>query len=159
MRRRIESGFTYVIVMFAVAVAAIVATRAMEGNAASQRTIRESELLYIGAIYRDAIQSYHDNSPGTVPTYPESLEDLLEDKRMSTLRRHLRKLLRDPVTGEMKWGEVRVEGRIVGVYSLSNRQPQKQGGFSGENAAFADARSYQDWKFVHTPHAAGSVDR
>jgi hypothetical protein len=159
MRHRTELGFTYVIVMFAVAVAAIVATRAMEGNAASQRVVRESELLYIGAIYRDAIQSYHDNSPGTVPTYPDSLEDLLEDKRMSTLRRHLRKMLRDPVTGEMKWGEVRVDGRIVGVYSLSNRRPQKQGGFSGENAGFADARTYQDWKFIHAPHAPGSVDR
>lgn len=159
MRHRTDSGFTYVIVMFAVAVAAIVATRAMEGNATSQRVVRESELLYIGAIYRDAIQSYHDNSPGTVPTYPDSLEDLLEDKRMSTLRRHLRKMLRDPVTGELKWGEVRVDGRIVGVYSLSNKQPQKQGGFSRDNAGFADARTYQDWKFIHAPHAPGSVDR
>lgn len=159
MRSRTDSGFTYVIVMFAVAVAAIVATRAMEGNAASQRVVRESELLYIGAIYRDAIRSYHDNSPGLVPTYPESLGDLLEDKRMSTLRRHLRKQLRDPMTEDGKWGEVRIDGRIVGVYSLSNRQPQKQGGFSGENAEFAEARTYQDWKFVHAPHAAGSQDR
>lgn len=159
MRHRTDSGFTYVIVMFAVAVAAIVATRAMEGNAASQRVVRESELLYVGAIYRDAIRSYHDNSPGTVSTYPESLEDLLEDKRMSTLRRHLRKILRDPMTEDGKWGEVRIDGRIVGVYSLSNRQPQKQGGFSGEDVDFADARSYQDWKFIHAPHAPGSVDR
>jgi hypothetical protein len=159
MQHRKESGFTYVIVMFAVAVAAIVATRAREDNAASQRVVRESELLYIGAIYRDAIRSFHDSSPGTVPTYPESLEDLLEDKRMSTLRRHLRKMLRDPMTEDGKWGEVRVDGRIVGVYSLSNRHPQKQGGFSVENVDFADATSYQDWKFIHAPHAPGSVDR
>lgn len=152
MRRRTEAGFTYVIVMFAVAVAAVIATRAMEGNAASQRVVGESELLYIGNIYREAIASYHDHSPGVVPQYPESLDDLLEDKRMSTLRRHLRKKLRDPITGDEKWGEVKVDGHIVGVYSLSTRQPQKQGGFSGDDIGFANARSYQDWKFVHAPH-------
>lgn len=152
MYRHSNAGFTYVIVMFAVAVAAIVATRAMEGNAASQRVVSESELLYVGAIYREAIRSYHDGSPGVVPQYPESLDDLLEDKRLSTLRRHLRKKLRDPITGSEKWGEVKVDGRIVGVYSLSTRTPQKQGGFSGENAGFADAKSYQDWKFVHASH-------
>jgi len=152
MRARKETGFTYVIALFAVAVAAVVATRAMEGSAASQRVVSESELLYIGEIYREAIKSYHDKSPGVVPQYPESLDDLLEDKRMSTLRRHLRKQLRDPITGDKKWGEVRIDGKIVGVYSLSTRHPQKQGGFSGENAGFEKAVTYQDWKFVHAPH-------
>jgi hypothetical protein len=158
MPGRREAGFTYVIVMFAVAVAAVVATRAMEGNAASQRVVRESELLYIGELYRDAIRSYHDHSPGVVPEYPESLDDLLEDKRMSNLRRHLRKKLRDPITGEDKWGEVRVDGRIVGVYSLSTSQPQKQGGFSAEEVDFANASAYQDWKFVHAPHGVIGQD-
>lgn len=152
MPHRTEHGFTYVIVMFAVAVAAIVATRAMEGSAASQRIVGESELLYVGGIYRDAISSYHDHSPGVVPQYPESLDDLLEDNRMSTLRRHLRKKLRDPITGSDKWGEVRVDGRIVGVYSLSTRQPQKQGGFSDTEKDFANAKTYQDWKFIHAAH-------
>lgn len=152
MYRCREAGFTYVIVLFAVAVAAVIATRAMEGNAASQRVVHESELLYVGAIYRDAIRSYHDHSPGIVPQYPESLDDLLEDNRTSTLRRHLRKKLRDPITGDVKWGEVRVDGRIVGVYSLSTRQPQKLGGFSEENAEFEKAKTYRDWKFVHAPH-------
>lgn len=157
MRRCTDAGFSYVIVMFAVAVAAIVATRAMEGNAASQRVVGESELLYVGAIYRDAIRSYHDGSPGVVPQYPESLDDLLEDKRLSTLRRHLRKKLRDPITGSEHWGEVKVDGRIVGVYSLSERTPQKQGGFRGENAGFENARTYQDWKFVHAQHGVLNV--
>lgn len=152
MRIERESGFTYVIALFAVAIAGVVAMRAMEGNASSQRMVSESELLSIGAMYRDAIASYHDHSPGVLPQYPESLDDLLEDKRTSTLRRHLRKKLRDPITGEEKWGEVRVDGRIVGVYSLSTRQPQKQGGFSGEDRGFAQARSYRDWKFVHASH-------
>jgi len=152
MLHRAQGGFTYVIVLFAAAVAAVVATRAMEGNAASQRVVTEAELLYVGALYRDAIRSYHDGSPGVMPEYPESLDDLLEDKRMSTLRRHLRKKLRDPVTGSDKWGEIRVDGRIVGVYSLSTRQPQKQGGFSAEDERFAGASSYQDWKFIHPAH-------
>lgn len=154
-----EAGFSYVIVMFAVAVAAVVVTRAMEGNAASQRVVRESELLYIGALYRDAIRSYHDHSPGVVPEYPESLDDLLEDKRMSNLRRHLRKKLRDPITGDDKWGEVRVDGRIVGIYSLSTSQPQKQGGFSADQADFANAKTYQNWKFLHTPHGLIGQER
>lgn len=159
MRGRKETGFSYLIVMFAVAVAAVVATRAMEGNAATQRVVSESELLYIGAIYREAIRSYHDLSPGVVPEYPESLDDLLEDKRMSNLRRHLRKKMRDPITGQEKWGEIRIDGRIVGVYSLSTRQPQKQGGFNTEDADFANARTYQDWKFVHAPHGGKGLEQ
>jgi type II secretory pathway pseudopilin PulG len=149
---RKNAGFTYVIVLFAVAVAAVLATRAMEGGAATQRVERESELLYVGGLYRDAIRSYHDGSPGVLPQYPESLDDLLEDKRTSTLRRHLRKKLRDPMTGAEQWGEVRSDGRIVGVYSMSAKQPQKQGGFNGADTDFANAKSYQDWKFVHAPH-------
>lgn len=152
MRTSQETGFTYVIVMLTVAVAAVVATRALEGSAAAQRAISEAELLYVGALYRDAIRSYHDKSPGVVPEYPASLDDLLEDKRMSTLRRHLRKPLRDPITGSLKWGEVRVDGRIVGVYSLSDRRPQKQGGFGRDDAGFETAATYRDWKFVHASH-------
>lgn len=152
MTRR-ERGFTYVVVMFAVAVAAVAATRAMEGTAVFERQTREAELLYIGGLYRDAIVSYHDNSPGTLRTYPKKLEDLLEDDRTSTLRRHLRKIYRDPVTGDSNWGLVMTaDDRVMGVYSLSAKRPQKQGGFGGDNASFKDAQSYQDWKFIHAQH-------
>jgi type II secretory pathway pseudopilin PulG len=146
-----QRGFTYVIVMFAVAIAAIASTRAMEGMAAAMRQSREEELLNVGQMYRDAIRSYHDNSLGVLPEYPKSLDALLEDDRTSTKRRHLRKKFPDPLTGE-SFGLVIVDDRIVGVYSKSVKRPQKIGGFTKENETFANAISYQDWKFVHQPH-------
>ena len=147
-----QLGFTYVVVMFAVAMAAIAATRAMEGTAKAMQRAREDELLTVGGIYRDAIKSYHDNSLGVLPDYPKTLEALLEDDRTSTKRRHLRKEFPDPITGG-KFGLIYdAQNRIIGVYSLSTQRPQNAGGFTQEDAAFANAESYQGWKFIHQPH-------
>ncbi len=147
-----QHGFTYVIVMFAVAIAAIAATRAMEGTAKAIQRTREDELLQVGGIYRDAIKSYHDNSLGVLPDYPKTLDALLEDDRTSTKRRHLRKKFPDPITGGDFALIYDAQNRIIGVYSLSTKRPQKTGGFTQEDMAFANAESYQGWKFIHQLH-------
>lgn len=43
------------------------------------------------------------------------------------------------------------DGGVMGVYSRSEEAPIKTANFSSANAAFEKARTYTDWKFVHSP--------
>ncbi|MBX3629804.1 MAG: hypothetical protein KF908_07770 [Nitrosomonas sp.] len=43
---------------------------------------------------------------------------------------------------------------IAGVYSLSMRVPRKKGNFPNDYAAFSEAETYQDWKFVFRQQAS-----
>ncbi len=76
--------------------------------------------------------------------YPETLEELLEDKRGLVTRRHLRKICVGPMTGRAEWGLVRVGGRIVGVHSLSDATPVKQSNFDVDFVGFESARSLRE---------------
>lgn len=146
-----ESGFSYIIVMFLVALSSIVAVRALENTTVSEQRAKEAELLWRGMAYREAIKRYYLNSPGTGKAYPEDLDDLLYDTRLVRPSRPLRKLFRDPMT-DSDWGVVRNDsGAIIGVYSQSTRKPIKQAGFPSELASFTGATRYSDWKFVYQP--------
>lgn len=111
---------------------------------------REKELLFIGEQYAMAIASYYENTPSGLKQYPASLEDLLQDNRFPVVRRHLRKLYSDPITGGEEWGLIKEQGRITGVYSLSRAQPLKQAGFPDKFADFSKAGNYQDWQFNYS---------
>jgi type II secretory pathway pseudopilin PulG len=101
---------------------------------------REARLLAVGAEFQRALQSYYDASPGTkVP--PETLEALLDDRRIPGTRRHLRRIYEDPMTGRREWGLVRLGGRIVGVHSLSDARP-----FRGLQEG-KERTTYRDWVF------------
>lgn len=151
MRRR-QSGFSYVLAMFLVAVMTTVALRGFQVTLTKERREKEAQLMDVGGAYRAAIRSYYENSPGTAKQYPATLEVLLLDERTSTTRRHLRKLYYDPMTGDKEWGlEKGADGRIVGVFSLSTRKPIKAGGFAVEMAAAKNATTYADWKFSYRP--------
>jgi hypothetical protein len=114
---------------------------------AAQRE-KEAELLFRGEQYRDAIAAYYKKEQ----RYPKALQDLLEDKRYPMPVRHLRKLYRDPITGEEEWGLVEAPGGgVMGVFSRSEQEPVKSGNFSPKNQEFADAQRYVDWKFMHSP--------
>jgi type II secretory pathway pseudopilin PulG len=81
-----------------------------------------AEQQRIQTIYASAIKAYYNASPGTRKQYPESLEDLLLDKRQVTIKRHLRRLYADPmqpqVPASTAWDVERdVSGRIQAVYS------------------------------------------
>jgi len=106
---------------------------------------REVELLFVGEQFSRAIESYYRQSPGG-PQLPRSLDDLLLDERFPMVRRHLRRIYRDPMTGSTEWGLVRLGDRIAGIHSLSKDQPIKSAGL--DRPGFAEAKSYEDWKFV-----------
>ena len=147
-----QRGFTYLAMLFAVAIAgAVVATGSVVWSQETQRD-RERELLRIGAEFRRAIGLYYERSPGSVKRYPDDLNDLLLDPRHLSLQRYLRRIYRDPLTGRDEWGLViSPQGGIMGVHSLSDRAPVKSAGFSGDAASFNQAMRYAEWKFVYAP--------
>ncbi len=113
---------------------------------------KEAQLIDVGLAYQRAIASYYSNSPGTSKTYPATLAVLLMDDRTTTLRRHLRKLYPDPMTGG-EWGVLRTDdGAIRGVVSLSTRVPVKKAGFPDGLVAPMDATKYSDWQFLYLPN-------
>lgn len=154
-------GFVYLWVLFFVA--AMGASLAAGGVLWELRVRREKErdLLAIGAEMRRAIADYYRLTPQAAKELPQRLEDLLEDKRGPALRRHLRRLYADPLTGRAEWGLVAVQGRIMGVYSLAPGVPVIRGGFSEADQVFASATRYADWRFmapdVVAPAAPGAT--
>jgi len=146
-----QRGFTYLGVLFLVALmGGALAAAGQLWSTASQRA-RERELLWVGNQYAMALRSYHRHSPG-IAQYPTSLEELLEDDRQVKRQRHLRRLYPDPITGSGEWGLIRsVDGRITGVYSLSERQPMKTANFPAGWEGFEGMTRYADWQFVAEP--------
>lgn len=148
--RQNQNGFTYLGLLFAVAMAgvALIAT-GMLWSTQRQRE-REQELLFVGNQIRQAIGSYYEHSPGLVKHYPAKLDDLLKDNRFINVRRHLRRLYADPLTGSQKWGVVMApEGGVMGIYSLATGAPIKRAGFAERDAEFEGKLHYSDWRFVH----------
>ena len=143
-----QRGFTYMGLLLFIAIAGIaLSVIGPVWHTEAQRE-KEKELLFVGDQMAQAISSYFTNTPGGVKQYPATLEDLLQDKRFPAMRRHLRKIYPDPMTGKAEWGLVKQQNRIVGVYSLSRNKPVKQDGFPENLASFAHAGSYQDWQFT-----------
>ena len=158
------AGFTYIGMLMAVVFVGLGAVGVARLLAAVERAEQESDLLFVGHQFRQAICSYLRTGPAA-GKYPATLDDLLQDPRYPTPRRHLRKLWTDPVTGQATWGLVSApEGGIMGVYSLSEREPKKRAGFDPVDAdiaavasapvaasSAANAYRYTDWKFICRP--------
>jgi type II secretory pathway pseudopilin PulG len=146
-----QQGFTYMAMLAAVAVSGLMLTAVGEIYSRTAQREKEQELLFVGQQFRNAIQNYYERSPGA-PRFPDSLEELLKDKRFPNAVRHLRRVYTDPMTGKAEWGFVTSpEGQIMGVHSLSTAEPLKKGNFSEQNEALKDKRKYTEWKFVYVP--------
>jgi len=149
---RIHRGYTYFGVLFAVLLVGLALSGAAAVSEVQQQRLKERQLLYVGQQYMAAIGSYYNASPGGAKQYPQELAELLRDPRYPTIKRHLRKPWRDPMTASGKWGLVRTrEGRIAGVYSLARGVPLKRSGFGSPelDRDFADSKSYAQWKFIY----------
>jgi len=145
-----QQGMTYVAILFFIAIAGAVLATTAEVWSQQRLRSREQELLWIGSHFSQAIEQYYQHSPGTVKRYPGKLEDLLEDHRHLAVTRYLRKIYRDPMTGEARWGIVTApQGGIMGVYSLSDEEPIKRAGFAERQDNFNGSRHYSDWRFVY----------
>lgn len=152
---RFQRGFTYIALLIAIAVMGAGLAAVGELSSFAAQRDRENELLYVGAEIRHAIGAFYERSPGGAKRYPQSLEELLEDKRQSVPQRYLRRIYPDPLTGKADWGLVEAPGGgVMGIYSVSERVPVRTGGFSPENESFAQAQRYADWKFFYVPKDA-----
>lgn len=147
-----QTGFSYLWMLLLVALMGIALTISAELLATSARRDREATLLAFGRQFQTAIERYYESAlPGGRKEYPNSLEDLLQDPRFPGIKRHLRKIPLDPITGKLEWGFTRLAGRIVAVHSLSEMLPVKQAGFDLDIAHFANAKKYSDWVFAYPP--------
>ena len=149
-----QAGFTYLTVMFIVAI--LLGGLAIVGETweTSARREKEAELLFIGNQYRRAIGLYYLATPGPNKMYPRQIEDLLKDPRQPGTMRHLRKLFPDPMTGKPFVVIKGADGGVQGVASASEVAPLKVAGFRVRDAIFEGAQKYSEWKFIHTPPAA-----
>jgi len=146
-------GFTYLTVLFIVALLGIGLALVGEVWETAAKREKEAELLFIGHEYRKAITRYYLAGKNQ---YPRELGDLLKDPRQPGTVRYLRRAYPDPLTGKPEWGIVKApDGGIAGVHSLSDQKPLKSGNFRLRDAGFESATTYADWKFIYTPTAPG----
>lgn len=147
---RREGGFTYLAMLLLVVTTSTGAVAVSTLWHTAERREQERELLAAGDELRRAIASYHTQSPGGRRQYPRRLEDLLLDPRFPGIRRHLRRILVDPVSGKAEWGLVKApDGGIMGVHSLSGAVPLKTAGFAPAHRFFEGTSSYRQWEFVY----------
>lgn len=145
-------GFTYVALLFALAVFAVAGVSFLQYWSENVRRERERELLSIGREFVEAIASYYESTPGPQKRFPASVEHLVQDPRFVGTRRHLRRVYIDPMTLSAEWGIVKsTDGGVMGVFSLSDAAPRKQAGWPAWVQAVQGAGRYSDWKFVYVP--------
>ncbi len=154
-RLRRAAGFTYLGILFAVAMLGITLAATGVVHSMERKRSREQELLWVGAQYRAAIARYYGQSTLGLHQYPRTLADLVEDRRDGMVRHHLRRLYPDPMTGQLDWDvQLAADGAIVGVASRSQGRPVKQVGFAAADSFFENAECYCDWRFVFLPVTA-----
>jgi type II secretory pathway pseudopilin PulG len=154
--RRRSRGFTYLGLLFFVAItAASLAALGQSWSTAMQRE-RERELEFRGEEIARAIASYVLASPGSPQQYPEKLSDLLVDRRGAKTRHHLRRAYLDPFTGQADWilvpeqslpGALASSRTFNAVHSSSKRPLLRQTQADGTPLSQAE-----DWVFSASNH-------
>jgi type II secretory pathway pseudopilin PulG len=117
--RQRARGFTYLAVLLAIAILGLGLTTASEVWVSTARHHRLIEVDWIGAQFVQAIGSYYETAPNGVKTYPLRLDELLEDRRSPVVRRHLRAIYLNPLSGKADWQTISGgDGRIHGIRIL-----------------------------------------
>lgn len=147
---RRQLGFTYLGLIILVTVLGMVGAATLKIDALLRRAAAEQELLFVGAAFADALTSYAAATPQGMPTQPPNLQALLKDDRSPALRRHLRKVFIDPMTGSTDWGIVWLGEHqgILAVYSKSPARPLKVANFDSRFRGFDGSLHISDWRFV-----------
>lgn len=145
-----QRGFTYLGLIILVAILGLVGAAGLKMGSLLQRQAAEQELLDIGAQFSDALYSYAAATPPGQPQQPLTLAALLRDPRFPQVRRHLRKLFVDPITGRAEWGLLLQPGSqgIIGVHSLSQAAPLKVGNFEARYAGLEGRAHFSEWHFM-----------
>ena len=119
---RQQSGFTYLWLLFALAFASFGLMNLGEHWALQSQRELEREQMFRGQQIVAALKSYAASTPTGMHCAPRTLEELLQDARVPGIRRHLRRIYSDPLTGLPDWELLRDPlGGVVGVRSRSAR--------------------------------------
>lgn len=141
-------GFGLIALLIAVAIVGLASVATATVSSLARRREAEDQLLYVGDQYRRAIQAYVESTPAGQTPYPQQLEDLLKDPRYPGVRRYLRSLYVDPMTGRNDWVTIPAPtGGVMGLHSASDRTPIKIEQFNAPYQAFAHRATYVDWTF------------
>jgi type II secretory pathway pseudopilin PulG len=145
-------GFAYLLLLLAIALIGLTAGATISLGATMARRDAERQLLAVGSEFQQALRSYAGIPPlasvSTPAQGPRSLDDLLKDPRVPGLRRHLRRIYADPLTGKKEWGLIKdSQGFILGIHSLAAGQPIQRTGFEQPFASFEEAQDYRQWVF------------
>ncbi len=146
-----QGGFTYIgVLLFIAMLSAVMGVAGTVWSTASRRD-REAELLFVGDQIRQAVVEFRDTVPsGQQARFPRSFDELLLDKRFPTVRRHLRKVYLDPITGAADWVLIPAPGGgFAGVHSPSLQRPIKESDFPRDDVDFDGAKSYAEWIFAY----------
>ena len=126
-QRQDESGAILIIVMVVMAVAVIALTAAVQAWSTTWRRDNEEELIFRANQYVDAIIAYRKEHGGQ---FPLNLEDL--HKPGPRRFRYIRKLYKEPIAKDHKWG-------------LLYLMPGGQGVYDPKAAQKAQEKASKDW--------------
>jgi len=145
---RRQRGYNFLVMVFAVALFAIALGATVPSLAQAMRAEREADMILQAQTLARAIKAYALTGQGGLHRNPQSLVDLLEDKRFGNARRYLREVPWDAMTHSYDWGVVRGEdGGVIGVYSQSDLAPLRVKAPAGVKAT-EGAEHYSDWHFM-----------
>lgn len=148
LRQRHQRGFTYWVLLFAIALFGIALGAFVPMLAQTLRFEREVQMIEQAQNIARAIRAYSLVGQGGLHLNPQSLEDLLEDRRFGGTRRYLREIPWDAVSRSYNWGLIHGDdGGITGVYSQSLSSPVRQNLPVGVVAA-DKVEHYSDWHFM-----------
>ena len=145
-----EAGFTYSFVLGLIAASAITAFVVNRFVSTEFAREKESELLYRGLQYHQAIKSYYES--GGSASYPSSLELLLKDPRFPH-KVHLRSRYPDPFCkGDCDWETITNDlDQIVGIKSTSTKKTFKRNHFPVGVTLQGAGETYSQWHFIFSP--------
>ncbi|WP_230181215.1 type II secretion system protein [Aquabacterium sp. CECT 9606] len=135
-----QNGFTYIGVLMAIAFMGIGLLAISEVWTTTAERQKMAQLDWVGEQYVQAIQSYYYANTGSLHIYPSKLEDLLEDKRHLSIKRHIRTLYANPFTNGDSWQTL----------------PAPGGGIQGIEYQRRDSDYPVTKQFVFVPAVSGS---
>ena len=134
-----QDGMTYIGLLLAIVLIGIATTALTPMWSTMVRREKEAELLFRLGEFRTAIAAYRRDHG----RYPDTLKDLLEDKTQLQVRRYLRRIYPDPMTGEADWKlEFIVDktGTISGIRDLHSKSNEE-----GFRHVPEKGNKYSDW--------------